>query len=417
MTRPADGQAQRACSSSPEPPSAAQVGAATRASYASFAAAGFIFASWVSRIPQVRDELRLSPSDLGLLLLAASVGAVVALPLAGLVVSRLGTRRAVTVTSLVSSAGLLVIAAGFHVGVLPVAAGLFAMGVGYGTWDVAMNVEGAAVEQRLGRSILSRFHAAFSVGTVLGALVGAALVSRHVPVTLHLLVVGVLTGAFVPTVVRGYLPEQRRAHSRAGSNAMARRRSLAAWTERRTVLIGIFVLASAFSEGTGNDWLGVAVIDGYHVAAYVGSLSFAVFVLAMTAGRWYGPALLDRYGRVRVLRPAAALAAVGLVLVVSGQALPVLLVGIVAWGAGTALGFPVGMSAAADDPVLAAARVSVVSSIGYTAFLAGPPLIGLLGNHIGVLHSLTVATGVLAVGFLVAGACRPLPATSARARD
>jgi len=395
----------------------AQVGAATRASYASFAAAGFIFASWVSRIPQVRDELRLSPSDLGLLLLAASVGAVLALPLAGLVVSQLGTRRAVTATSLVSSAGLLVIAAGFHVGVLPVAAGLFAMGVGYGTWDVAMNVEGAAVEQRLGRSILSRFHAAFSVGTVLGALVGAALVSRHVPVTLHLLVVGVLTGAFVPTVVGGYLPEQRHAHSRARSNATARRRSLAAWTERRTLLIGVFVLASAFSEGTGNDWLGVAVIDGYHVPAYVGSLSYAVFVIAMTAARWYGPALLDRYGRVRVLRPAAALAAVGLVLVVSDRALPVMLVGIVAWGAGTALGFPVGMSAAADDPVLAAARVSVVSSIGYTAFLAGPPLIGLLGNHIGVLHSLTVATGVLAVGFLVAGACRPLPATTAGARD
>ena len=79
------------------------------------------------------------------------------------------------------------------------------------------------------------------------------------------------------------------------------------------------------------------------------------------------------------------------------------------WGLGAALGFPVGMSAAADDPVRAAARVSVVASIGYVAFLAGPPLIGLLGDHLGVRHALTATVGVLAMGLLASGACRPLP--------
>jgi len=129
----------------------------------------------------------------------------------------------------------------------------------------------------------------------------------------------------------------------------------------------------------------------------------------MTVGRWFGTALLDRFGRVPVLRVSALAALVGLVTVVFGTGLPMAMAGAVLWGLGAALGFPVGMSAAADDPRHAAGRVSVVASIGYVAFLAGPPLIGLLGNHVGVLRSLTIAAGLMAVGLLVAGACRPLP--------
>ena len=101
-------------------------------------------------------------------------------------------------------------------------------------------------------------------------------------------------------------------------------------------------------------------------------------------------------------------ALVGLLLVVFGAVLPLALAGAVLWGLGAALGFPVGMSAAADDPRRAAGRVSVVASIGYVAFLAGPPAIGLLGDHVGVLRALTLAAGLLAIAILVAGACKPL---------
>jgi MFS family permease len=128
----------------------------------------------------------------------------------------------------------------------------------------------------------------------------------------------------------------------------------------------------------------------------------------MTLGRWFGPGLIDRFGRVPVLRTSAVVAFIGLMLVVFGQLLAVAVVGSVLWGLGAALGFPVGMSAAADDPQRAAARVSVVASIGYTAFLAGPPLIGFLGDHVGVLRALTVAAGLLALAILIAGACRPI---------
>jgi MFS family permease len=164
----------------------------------------------------------------------------------------------------------------------------------------------------------------------------------------------------------------------------------------------------AFSEGVGNDWLAVAVIDGYGAAPVLGPLTFAVFLAAMTLGRWFGPALIDRRGRVIMVRASALLALVGLLMVVFGQVLPVMMAGSVLWGLGTALGFPVAMSAAADDPQLAAARVSVVAAIAYTAFLAGPPLIGFLGNEVGVLRSLTVAAGVLAIAAMIAGVTKPL---------
>jgi MFS family permease len=173
------------------------------------------------------------------------------------------------------------------------------------------------------------------------------------------------------------------------------------------------VLVFAFAEGTANDWITIALIDGYDATAVVGTLSFALFLSAMTIARWVGPPLLDRYGRVAVVRGLAAVALVGLVLFVFGPTVPVALAGALLWGFGTSLGFPVGMSAAADDPAAAAGRVSVVASIGYCAFLGGPPLIGLLGSTLGVLHALTAVAVLLAVATLLAGALRPpVPAVS-----
>jgi fucose permease len=267
-----------------------------------------------------------------------------------------------------------------------------------------MNVEGAAVEQRLGRSIMSRFHAAFSVGTVIGAVLGVAMNALRVSVTVNLVLVAVILAVAMPMATGWFLP--------AGAQELAenggRTHPLKAWTEPRTLLIGLFVLTMAFAEGTANDWIGVAAIDGYQATAALGSLAYGVFVASMTVGRWYGAQVLDRFGRVAVLRTSAGVAMAGLLIVVFGPGLATAMAGAVLWGLGTALGFPTGMSAAADEPRLAAGRVSVVATIGYVAFLAGPPVVGILGNQVGVLRALTVTAGLLAVGFLVAGATRPL---------
>ena len=379
---------------------------ATRAVYAAFIGNGAAFASWVSRIPQFRDDLDVSTAQLGVILLSAALGSLLALPLSGLVVDRLGAKRTIAVMALVLAAGLAGAGIGARIGAAAVVVGLFVVGLGNSMWDVAMNVEGAQVEKLLGRAIMPRFHAGFSVGTVGGAIVGAAMVVWHVAITPHLVGVAIAVAVCVPYAVRGLLPTAPRLHASTGRHA--RKRQLAAWTEPRTLIIGVSVLCFAFSEGSGNDWLNVALIDGYHAPAAVGSLGFAVFVTAMTAGRWFGPALLDRYGRVLVLRLTASIALLGLLLVVFSGVTALAIIGAIAWGAGVSLGFPVGMSAAADDPARAAARVSTVASIGYLAFLAGPPLIGFLGNAFGIRHALTVTLGMLTVAIAIAGWCAPL---------
>lgn len=382
---------------------ATSVDAAKRATFVAFIAAGFAFASWASRIPQIRDRLHVTPAALGVILLAIAVGSLFALPLAGSIIHWIGTARTVASMAMLLAAGLTVVAFGYRVGAVPVVVGLLLLGFGNGAWDVAMNVHAANVEKRVARSIMPRFHAGFSVGTVGGALIGAAMVALHVPVTAHLLGVAIVIAAVVPVYGRWFLPEEVHDESSA---EQPRRSALDAWREPRTLLIGLFVLCAAFTEGTGNDWLGVAVIDGYHTSAVTGTLVFSVFLASMTAARWFGPGLIDRHGRVPVLRSSVALAFVGLVLVVIGADLPLAFLGTILWGSGAALGFPVGMSAASDEARYAPGRVSVVASIGYTAFLAGPPVIGFLGDRVGVLHALTIAAGLLAVATALASATR-----------
>ena len=128
----------------------------------------------------------------------------------------------------------------------------------------------------------------------------------------------------------------------------------------------------------------------------------------MTGMRWFATALLDRFGRVAVLRLCAGLSIVGLAVFGLVGPLPLALVGVVVWGAGAAVGFPVGMSAASDDPLHAAQRVAVVSTIGYSAFLAGPPMLGLLAQHLGYRHALLVIGVPVVLGLLVMRAAAPL---------
>jgi fucose permease len=390
---------------SPLPPAVAE--RARVAVAAVFALNGLVFASWVARLPGVREALGLSTSALGLLLLCLSVGSVIGLPTSGPLVARFGPARTALAGVLVVAAGLLLAAAGVGSGqVVPTGAGLLLTGLGIGTWDVAMNVEGADVERRLGRDLMPRFHAAFSLGTVAGALVAAGAAAVGVPVQAQLAVTALLAAAAATLCLRAFLPVATGEQGAAGGLRVA-----SAWREPRTLLIGVLVLCFALVEGTANDWLAIALVDGHGASETIGALGFAVFVTAMTAARTVGGTLLTRYGRPTVLRATALLAVVGLLLVVLAPAVPLVLLGALLWGAGASLGFPVGMSAAADDPHGAAVRVSVVSSIGYTAFLAGPPLLALLAEpeRLGILDALLVVLVALLVGAAVARSTAPLP--------
>ncbi|MCE6996066.1 MFS transporter [Saccharothrix sp. S26] len=370
---------------------------------------GVAVASWFARVPAARDALQLGATGLGMLLLAMSTGAVVAMGTAGEVTHRLGTRRAVRVAVGGVGGGLAVVAVGVGVwpSVVVAAVGLFLFGYGSGTCNVAMNVEAAAVERVVGRTVMPRFHAVWSLGTVAAAGLAAVAVWVRLPVAVHLMGVAVVVVAGTAVAARSF---------RYGTSTARKSGVLDAWREPRTLLIGLLVLVLAFTEGTANDWLAVAFVDGHGFGAAAGAVVFGVFVATMTVGRVVGTVALDRWGRVPVLVGTMLLAVVGAALAVLGE--PAVAVGGVAlWGLGTALGFPVGMSAAADEEGRAAARVSVVAVIGYTAFLAGPPVVGLLGDRVGVLHALLVVPLLLVPALALVPAVRAVPSSASVAAD
>jgi MFS family permease len=374
-----------------------------------FTANGIAYSGWLARAPAVRDDLHLSVGGFGLLLLCLSGAAIAAIPLAGPLVQRLGPARTVLLGSMSVALGLAGLGAGTLTGWVPLAGiGLVLAGAGNSAWDVAMNVEAADVERRLGRTVMPRFHAGFSLGTVLGAGLSAGAAAVGVSVSAQLLVTAVLTAAVMVATVRRFLPWQPLP---SGTRpAMSVRQ---AWREPRTLLIGMILLGFGFTEGAANDWLAISLVDAYDAGETVAALGFGTFVTAMTLGRLFGGHAIERWGRVAVLRATAVSAVTGLLLVVSGIGVPVALVGALFWGAGASLGFPIGMSAAADDPVRAAIRLSVAGSIGYGAFLAGPPLIGLLAERVGVLPALLCVLGALVIGLIGSGAARPLRAAPA----
>jgi fucose permease len=367
----------------------------------SFALNGLLFATLVSRFPDVREDLDLTNSALGLLLISSSIGSVLALPFSGKVIERIAPAATVRAGGLGVLGGLLVAALGATVLEQPLltAVGLFVYGVGTSLWDVAMNVEGAEVERRLGRTVMPRFHAAWSLGSIAGSGVGIVMAALHVPVLLHDGLVAAVGLMLLLRSVSAFLPVEERPHEDGPR--------VSAWREPRTLLIGLMVLCYATVEGTANDWLSLAVIDGYDQPHWVGVTGFSLFVVAMTLGRLAGPLVLDRLGRAPVLWLCSAAATAGVLVTVYGGSLPLAFVGIVVWGLGASLGFPVGMSAAADDPVRAAARVSAVATIGYAAFLAGPPLLGVLGDHVGTLDALVVVAVLMVPAALTVFAARP----------
>lgn len=374
-----------------------------------FAACGFIAASIAARIPTISLELHLDTAQVGLLLFAIAVGSISGLLAAGHIVANFGAQRTIRFVFVLGAVGIATASFGIAlVGSFALSfVGLVVFGGCYGICDVAMNLSGAANERALGKSIMPVYHGFFSLGTIAGAGIGTIAEDLHVPLEVHITVVIVFLTVAVLVATRFLQRETPEPGAEDAHPVSTWRKRLAIWKEPRTILIGLIVLGMAFTEGSSNDWLSYAMVHGHATSRTVGALVYSVFVCAMTLGRLTGVRFLDRFGRVVVLRSTAVLAVVGLLLFIFVPVFWVDIVGVVFWGLGASLGFPVGMSAAADDPHTAAARLSAVSTIGYTAFLVGPPVLGFLGSQFGILHALLLVLVLAAMAGVASAAARP----------
>lgn len=377
-----------------------------------FLLCGVTFASWASRLPAVKQNLGIDDFQVGVLLFALGLGSLIGVMLANVIVARWGAARGLSVTVVGVALGLF--AAGLGVDVVSsyalAAAGLALMGMCFGATDVMINVEAASVEQAFVKTLMPLFHAFFSLGTVVGAAVGVAMSAWGIGVSWHLGSVAVLWLAITVVALRFVPSEEPATVDAADAPAGRERRSaaLAVWRDPRTYAIGLVILGMAFAEGSANDWLTIAVVDGHGESEATGAVFLAVFSVAMTVFRALGGPVVDRIGRVWTLRVLSVAAAAGLAIFIVAPNLPLAFLGVALWGAGASLGFPLGMSAAADDPTKAAASVSAAATIGYVAFLCGPPVLGWISHQIGILPTLWIIVGLIVMSGFASGAAKPI---------
>jgi MFS family permease len=381
---------------------------ALRASTAVFALNGLIVGAGISRIPALRDQVGAGPRQLGFVLVMVGVGSLVAMPATAWLVRRFGSGCVVFWSATVC--GTAWVCAGLSGSVVVLGAAVLLIGAGIGVWDVAMNVQGYAVEQRDGRSRMPWLHAAVAAGMVTGAGLSALSAQLDVPLLAQFTVVSVAVVTAVRVAVRSFLPDLDRASDDAADRPVsaggrAPRGSL--WLHGPVLALGLVIVSTAFGEGAAGDWLALAMVDTKQATQPVAALGYGSYSLAMLLGRLLGGPAVDRWGRVAVLRFCGACATVGVLLVCLAGTMPLVLLGALLWGIGLSVVFPVTMSAAGEAvPGRGAEGVTVVSTIGYVGFLVCPPLLGMVADLVPLDRALLLVAGFAALVMMFAGATR-----------
>jgi MFS family permease len=378
---------------------------------AAFGLGGIAISAWGPRLPAIKADLGTGTATIGLLLAGTTVGAIFGLLASTPVLHWLGSRRAIAGALLLIAVAMTVMGLALIAGSIPLLAVAFVfVGLGIGTLDVLINVEGSAVERAAGRTLMPMMHAAWSVGVAVGAGIGAACAALGVSPAAQLIAEAVLITAAALGMAAG-IPGGSRAP--AGEPRQDRRAKLRqwlrGWLDLRLLLIGVVMLGVELGEGSAGNWLTLAVRNGHGQAAAVAALFATAFAASEAITRIFGGPIVDRLGRVRTIRVTTALGIVGVVLFILAGNRWVVLLGVVLWAVGVSMGFPLGMSAAAESGPDPAARVSVVASIGYLANLAGPPAIGVLAQSAGLLNSMWLIVALFVAAFAAAGSFRPQP--------
>lgn len=351
-----------------------------------FTMSGISISTWFSRTPEVRDLLQADTGTMGLILLGLSVGSIVGLILSNVFVRKKGGRVAIVVSAFLMFIGFSTLAIGAALSsTLIVTAGLFLFGSGSGMCNVAMNLEGTEIEYQIKRTILPILHASFSIGTLIGAGAGILFIYLGVSVLIHLHTIALLFFLSILICTR-FIPHGT-GKDQDETQTESVEASQTSWLNKRTISLAMIALCLAFVEGSANDWIPLAMVDGYQVSHSMSTVIYALFLCGMISGRLLSGRFIDRFGRVLLLRVAILSAAAGLFLVILKISLVVCMISIFLWGLGASLGFPLTISAAGDDSRYAVKRVSIVTLSGYTASLSGPPVLGLLANQVGLLHA------------------------------
>lgn len=383
--------------------------ASQRLLYCLFLLPGLALSSWVTRTPALRDGLQASTQEMGGILFGFSCGAMGGVLSAAWLTHKFGARR--TIATGLAAVALGMTALAFSLGLQSAwlaFAALLVFGIGMGWADIALNIEAAAVERKVGKPLMSKLHGFFSLGTLVGALLGSLATSLQVSMLVHLTAMALAcllitlactyvmkTGVMKTKVpANGHEPQKQGVTQRSGI--------LHELSSPQMLLICLIVLAMALAEGTANDWLPLLMIDGHGYDATTGNHIYVAFTLAMTAGRFAGGVFVTRVGTIAALCTSALLGALGLAIIIFSPHAGLAAGAVLLWGLGASLGFPLALSAAANAGGNSALRVSIAATAGYVGFLVGPPTLGFLGEHHGLKLAMLPVLLAIVLAFLAA---------------
>jgi fucose permease len=383
---------------------------------ATFLVMGLTGGVWNARVPAAKSQAHLSDGTLGLALFAVPVGLVIGAALAERLVDRVGS------APLVRICGLGICAATVTPGLarnLPgLMAALFAIGAFGGTLDVSANAQGVRVEAAYGRPVMTSMHAFFSLGAILGSLAGGGFAWAGVALLPSLAAVGAVGAVIVGAAGRWLLPDRRRAAAEpAAAAAGTAKAPLDRRHVRRLVLaLGVLGICGLVGEGAAGDWSAVYLRDSLGTSPGLAAVAFAAFSVTMTFGRAVGDGLINRFGVVTVIRCCGVIATAGMTLALVTRSPAVTIAGFTAFGAGLSVVVPQVFGAGGRaDPERPGAGLARVVGLGYTGMTAGPAVIGLVANQIG-LHLALVIPAVLA-GWIAVAASALTPPRGAGGRD
>ncbi|QKV91422.1 MFS transporter [Streptomyces sp. NA02950] len=369
---------------------------------------GFVFAGWVARIPAIKEQTGASEGALGLALLCISTGAAATMMATGRLCRRFGSHATTVAAAALFSLSVALPPLTHSVPALGLV--LLVFGTGFGGLNVAMNSAAVDLIAALRRPIMPSFHAAFSLGGVVGAGLGG-LIANHTSPVRHLALlaaVGLLLTAVAGRVLTSLPAPSRKAPETAGTPADSPGRPKAA--RRLVAVFGLIALCTAYGEGAMADWAALHLRQDLDASAGVAAAGYSVFALTMTVGRLSGTALVERLGRTRTLVMGGSTAAAGMLLGSLAPTVWLALLGFAVTGLGLANIFPVAIARA--GALTGPAGVAAASTLGYVGMLLGPATIGFLADWLSLSVALTTVSALAAVSAVIAYGTRNAARTS-----
>lgn len=349
---------------------------------------GLCFASWASRIPAIQEQLRLSEAALGTLLLCIPIGALTSLPLSGWLITRVGSRPVI----IAAAAAYAICLYGIGAAPNPYALGavLFCYGFIGNVGNISMNTQAVGVEGLFGQTIMSSFHATWSMAGFTGALIGTLMVNLRIPPAVHFIYISLAMLAIILLAFRFTLQQPGRVDNQ---------QPIFVKPDKVLVRLGVIAFCCMICEGTMYDWSGVYFAKVIVTEPGLVTLGYTAFTMATTAGRFVGDWLARRYGITGMLLGSGILTASGLLLAVL---LPFTLpatIGFFLVGLGVSTVIPLVYSEAGRSATMAPGMaLAAVSTLGFTGFLVGPPVIGFIAQAAGLQTSFTL---IAAMGLMI----------------